>query len=119
MYEQLPAIVPLKSIVGDDLSVPLRFTRNNDPDDPIDLTGYTFEAQVRTAVAPYKEIAQFTVVDTDLSNGEVTLILTDTQTQQIGPGNNLTWFFAWETGGNKRTILSGKFILNDPSSVNV
>lgn len=116
-YEQLPAIVPLKSIVGDDFTIPLSFT-SNPSEDPIDLTGYTFEAQVRTAVEPSKEVAEFTVVETDLVNGQVTLVLTDAQTLAIGAGKNLTWFFAWETSGNRRTILSGKFTLNLPSSVN-
>ncbi len=98
---QVPGELDIKIAQGDDLSILLDFD--------IDLTGYTFEAKVDETDAGNTVI---TVVDTDLSAGQITLTMTDTLsgvieiTKERTPHN---WYLDRTNAGSQRRYLAGKF----------
>lgn len=103
-YEQNPGELNIQAVVGNDISMPLNFDVN--------LTGYTFESIIKTQQNGVTKEVPFTVTNTDLSAGIITLALTDAQTQSIGEVNNVPWYLNWTSGSNTRTILAGNFTLN-------
>jgi hypothetical protein len=54
-----------------------------------------------------------TVVVTDLVNGLITIKLSTTETNAIGPVSRKPWFMRWaDSAGKDQTILAGCFQLN-------
>jgi len=95
---QIAANLDLNWMAGDELSLLL--------DADISFTGYTITA----AVLHSDTTTAMTVANTDLSAGQVTLSLTDTQTTTIGKGYH-SWYVKWTVGGVDRKIISGQFNL--------
>ena len=72
----------------------------------IDLSGYTFSS----AVTKESDGTSTTIstANTDLSAGQVTISLTDTQITALGAGNH-KWYFKWNDGTYDFVALAGKF----------
>ena len=88
--KQLPAEVNLEIVAGDDWSRLVDFN--------INLTGYTFVAITSTGVV-------ITVTNTDLTNGQITLSMSDATTALLKNGS--TWYLAWTIGGLTRKVFEG------------
>lgn len=74
----------------------------------ISLTGYTFSAEIVSAVTG-SQIVPITVTATNLAAGQVTLSLTGAQTTAIARGSYL-WRLRWTSPtGEVRTVLEGIF----------
>lgn len=74
----------------------------------ISLTGYTFSAEIVSAITGAQVVA-ITVTNTNLSAGQVTLSLTGAQTSAIARGSYL-WRLRWTSpAGEVRTVLEGIF----------
>lgn len=102
--EQLPGELNITVAQGDDFSLALDFD--------IDLTGYTFVAKVKMSAD--EELIAMSVTETDLSAGQITLVLTDTQTAEIVVATH-KWFLVWTTSGTSliRNVLAGNFIVEN------
>lgn len=96
--DQRPGELNITTTTSDDLSIALDFD--------ISLTGYTFTAFIEhdgTSTA-------ITITTVDLSAGQITLSLTNTQLATIGTGYYF-WYLAWNTGTTDRRVLAGDFII--------
>jgi hypothetical protein len=94
----LPGTLNIAVKRGDELSQLLDFS--------IDLTGYTFTAEVVSAIT-YEEIAAPTITAVNLSTGQVNLAMAETVTAAIAPGSYL-WRLIWTAPGTvRRTALEG------------
>lgn len=83
---------------GDELSQLLDFS--------ISLTGYTFSAEVVSALTG-ATLATPTVTAVDLSAGQVNLAMSETQTAALAVGSYL-WRLIWTAPGTvRRTALEG------------
>ena len=94
---QIPGRLDIQLAQGDDMSILLDFD--------IDLTGYTFESKVVEADETETVI---TVVETDLSNGQITLTLSDTLSALISVATH-SWFLDRTNAGSQRRQLAGDF----------
>jgi len=74
----------------------------------IDLTGYTFEAEVVSAISG-ADVGAITVSAVNLSAGQVNLGMSETVCDAIAPGSYL-WRLVWTAPGTvRRTALEGIF----------
>lgn len=74
----------------------------------INLTGYTFEAEVVSAITG-AEVGALTVSSVNLATGQVNLSMTETVCLAIAPGSYL-WRLIWTAPGTvRRTALEGIF----------
>lgn len=106
IFTQEPANLNLESVVGDDFTIPLEFVDMN-------LSGYSFVCGIATKQNPANFFINFTVTETNLAEGLITLNLTETQTANIGAVSELPWRLILTSGaGFTRTFLAGKFTLN-------
>ena len=96
---QIPAELDIEVTQGDDWSMLI--------DADIDLTGYTFASKVEEVDGTSTDI---TVTETDLSAGQVTLSLTDTETDALSVINH-KWYFDWTVSGATRRVLAGKYTI--------
>lgn len=103
-FNYVPGSLDIQGITGDDFSLLFDFN--------IDLTGYTFQGRILLDNVPTGRFVDFTITDTNLPLGRITLSLNDTQTKNIGPISGRKWFLVWTTGVNSRTVISGNFALN-------
>lgn len=72
----------------------------------INLTGYTFTAEVVSAIT-YAEVASIGVTAVDLAQGRINIGLSEVVTDGIAPGSYL-WRLIWTAPGNvRRTALEG------------
>ena len=94
--DQRPGELNITTTTSDDLSIALDFD--------ISLTGYTFTAFVQHS----DTTTAITITNVDLSAGQITLSLTNTQLATIGQGFHF-WYLAWNTGTVDRRILAGNF----------
>jgi hypothetical protein len=93
-------------VVGDDQEFSVFF-------DYVNLTGYTFSAFVILHDLPLMKSKPLTVVVADVFNGLITVKLSTTETNAIGPVSGRPWFMRWaDPSGRDQTILMGKFQLN-------
>ena len=102
---QVAGVLDIKINKGDDVSLLLDFD--------IDLTGYTFESKV---VESDGTETVFTVADTDLSAGQITLTMTDTLSDAIAATTDRTphqWYVDRTNAGNQRRYLAGDFEVVD------
>ena len=98
---QIPGRLNIKLAQGDDLSILLDFS--------IDLTGYTWESKVVETDGTETVI---TVAETSLSDGQITLTMTDTLSSAISATGNSTyhsWYLDRTNAGSQRRYLSGDF----------
>lgn len=95
------AVVPLVIRTGDTRSITLTIL---DGDEPVDLTGRTFLAQLRVAAGDAAVLDSF-AVEVDALEGVVLLTLTATQTAALTPGT-VVWDVQ-ETNGAVVTTLAG------------
>lgn len=72
----------------------------------IDLTGYTFTAEIVSAVT-FAQVAALDVSDVDLEVGQVNVGLTAADAGAVAPGTYL-WRLIWTPeNGDQRTALEG------------
>jgi hypothetical protein len=94
----LPGSLNLSVKAGDELSQLVDFS--------ISLTGYTFTAEVVSAIT-YGQVAAITVSGVNLATGQVNLGMSETTTAAIAPGSYL-WRLIWTAPGTvRRTALEG------------
>lgn len=100
-----PAAHNLTIVQGDDFSE--TFTFKDSAGAAINLTGYTFAAQVRPTAASAVVTATFTVAITSAAGGTITLTLARAATALLLPGT-YRWDLEWtDTLDKKRTLLNG------------
>jgi len=120
VFTQLPGTLDITFVKGDEVALAVDFDR--------DLTGY----QITTAVyvtAVYasglggagsvetvgQTAATFSVQNTDLVAGTVTLGLTETQTNLLSPAIAYRWYMRWvDPALFTRTVLSGTVTVANP-----
>jgi hypothetical protein len=96
----------IEGVCGDDLEFSVFF-------DYLDLTGYVFSAFVVLHDLPLMKSKPLTVVVADVVNGLITVKLSTTETNAIGPVSRKPWFMRWtDSTGRDQTILAGMFQLN-------
>jgi hypothetical protein len=96
----------IEGVVGDDLEFSVFF-------DYLNLTGYSFSAFVLLHDSPFLKTKPLTVVVTDVVNGLITVKLSTTETNAIGPVSRRPWFMRWtDPTGRDQTILAGQFQMN-------
>lgn len=72
----------------------------------ISLTGYTFSAEIVSAVT-YATVSSLTVTPVNLATGQVNVGLSQGDAEDVAPGTYL-WRMIWTpSGGNARTALEG------------
>ena len=120
VFSQEPAALDIVCVAGDELSIGLLVGPSGSR---VNLTGYTLEAKVFVPVYanPAGELGQgaytvgttaatFTVGAVNLSQGQVALSLTETQTASLNPATGYRWYFrAVDASGYTLTWLSGSF----------
>ena len=106
--------------IGNDFIKKLTFTKqdpsdpnNKDAKIPIDMTGYSFEIQVRKCKSDVDTILSLsspTDIDiSDVANGNITISITDTVTTTLNE-RNAVYDLKWTTNlGIITTILEGNF----------
>ena len=100
-YEQLPGELNIKTSISDDLSILLDFD--------IDLTGYTFTANMLKAGT--ETATALTVTNTSLPSGQITISTTNTTLATLGSGIH-RWYLKWINPSTiDRKVLAGKFEL--------
>lgn len=129
--DRIPGDCTITAVVGDQLDIALAFSEYAEPPavgPPIDLTGYTLEAKVFVPTFQNPAggfgngdyvvgsiAATFTVSEVDLTQGQVSIGLTETQTSGLNPGQTYRWYFRWvDTAGATFTVMSGVFDLRIP-----
>lgn len=124
-FSQEPAELAVVCVAGDELSIALTVGPTNAR---VNLTGYTLEAKVFTPVFanPSGEMADgaytvgaiaatFAVGAVNLSQGQVAISLTETQTAALSPAVGYRWYFrAQDATGYTLTWLSGSFTARIP-----
>ncbi len=119
-FTQLPGELSLEFIQGDELAVALDFDR--------DLTGFQIETKIYvTAVYASglggagsvetvgETAATFTIQNTDLAAGQITIGLTEAQTALLSPSVAYRWYMRWvDTTLFTRTVLSGTVTVRNP-----
>ena len=96
---QIAGVLDIEFNQGNDVSVLLDYD--------IDLTGYTFEAKVTETDGTE---TSFTVVETSLANGQITLTMTDTLSGAIAITTDRPphqWYLDRTNAGNQRRHFSG------------
>lgn len=94
----LPGTLNIAVKRGDELAQMVDFS--------ISLAGYTFEAEVVSAIT-YEEVAAITVSAVNLAAGQINLAMSESTTLAIAPGSYL-WRLIWTGPGSvRRTALEG------------
>lgn len=101
-----PGAYNLTLVQGDDVAE--TFTFRDDTGTAIDITGYTFAAQMRPYPSSSSVTATFTVAISGAgSGGTVTMTLARAVTATISAGR-YHWDLEWtDTANRKRTLLAG------------
>lgn len=118
-FTQLPGTLDITFVQGDEVAIAFDFDR--------DLTGYTITnfiyvsqvfstggaAGVVTTVG--ETAATFSVSNTNLAAGQITIGLNETQTALLSPGILYRWYMRWiDTGMVTRTVISGTLTVVNP-----
>jgi hypothetical protein len=101
-FQQLPGELDIEVGLGDDLSLLLDFD--------IALTGYTFTGAIQNRSGG--EDTDFTIVETNLASGQITISLTDTEISTLGVGVH-QYYLTWEVDSLSRRVLAGTFTVKD------
>lgn len=104
----LPSNFNLELYRGDFLPMTITLVQptSNNSAAPLNLTGYTAHAHIRTNFGG-EAIYPFTVNIPDPTNGKVELVLPSSVSAGIEPGAYVWDFQVKEPGGNVRTYLAG------------
>lgn len=123
-FQQLPGTLDITFVggggLGDEVAIALDFDR--------DLTGFSITAPIYvTSVFASTGGGQglvttvgatatsFVVQPTDLSLGQVTIALSETQTGNLSPGIGYRWYMRWVSPALvTRTVLSGTLTVANP-----
>lgn len=119
-FVQLPGSLDITFVQGDEIAIALDFDR--------DLTGYSIETSIYVTavfaaggggtgfVTGVGETATtFAISENDLSEGQITLGLSEAQTSLLSPTIGYRWFMRWvDTGQVTRTVLSGTLTVANP-----
>ena len=99
--QQLPSEINISAVYRDSFSTDIDFD--------IDMTGYVVTAYVDILAGTEQA---FTVVETDLSAGQITISLTAAQMATIGEGEH-KWYFQWVVTATAavRTAFAGTFVV--------
>jgi hypothetical protein len=97
LLEQLPGYLALAFRQGDDFACTVDFD--------IDVTGYTWEAQIRSPITG-EEVQEITVTASNPSAGVITLGLSELATEAL-PAGTWGWTLVGTVGGVSRTYFSG------------
>lgn len=120
VFRQLPGELSLVFVQGDELAVALDFDR--------DLTGYQIETKIYvTAVyasglggsgfvtAVGATAATFSIGETNLAAGQITIGLSENQTNLLNPAIAYRWYMRWvDPALYTRTVLSGTVTVQNP-----
>ena len=102
-FKQEPAKLDLTATHNDDFDFNLDFN--------IDLTGYTFSAQVVTVST--NVLVPMTVTEVDLGLGQIALGIDTAVLATLETSNKHHWYLQWTVGGKPRKILAGLFKVVD------
>lgn len=80
------------------------FTFSNDDGTPIDLTGYTFDAHVHKGKHQPELVDDFTITETDLVNGVISLSLTPEQTGELEATYSYVYHLYWTPNGESDSV---------------
>lgn len=120
VFTQLPGTLDITFVQGDEVALSVDFDRN--------LTGYQITAPVYVtgiyasglggagSVETVGQVAAtFSIQNTDLVAGTVTLGLTETQTGLLTPSVSYRWYMRWvDPALFTRTVLSGTVTVVNP-----
>lgn len=120
VFTQLPGTLDITFVQGDEVNIALDFDR--------DLTGFAITAPVYvTAVfasggggSSFVETVgaiatNFAISNTNLSQGQVLIGLSETQTGLLSPGIAYRWYMRWvDPALVTRTVLSGTVTVVNP-----
>ena len=102
----VPAETNIVITRGDTTTLSITITSNGTS--PIDITGRTYKAQVRSNTEDVSAEVAFSCTLTTPLSGIITCVLSATQTATLEPGNH-TWDLEEDASGVISTILSGTF----------
>ena len=119
-FVQLPGQLEITFVQGDEVAIALDFDR--------DLSGFTMTAPVYVTavyaaggagssfVETVGQIAvNFSISNTNLSQGQILIGLSETQTNSLSPGIAYRWYMRWvDPGLVTRTVLSGTVTVTNP-----
>lgn len=98
VVDTLPGRLNLALVRGDELGHTLDFD--------VTLSGYSFQADVLSTVTG-EQVVAMTVTPVNLSAGQVSVSLTETQTAALAAGS-YSWRMSWTAPGTvKRTAIEG------------
>lgn len=100
----VPAKQNLSMTRGDTESIVVTMTSNGTT--PINITGRTYRAQIRTTKDASSIDASFSCSVTNGANGEVTCTLTPNQTASLSVGTHY-WDFEEDNAGVISTVMAG------------
>lgn len=96
----VPATLDLNITRGDTESIVVSLTEE-DGTTPISITGRTYAAQLRTSPDIATVSATFTCTVTNGANGQVTCILSSTDSALLDPG-----YYYWDLQENASSVIS-------------
>ena len=102
-FSQTPGELDIEAVLGTDFTLSLNFTSV--------ISDYTYEAGIILNEYPSQTIFPITV--TISGTRVVNLILTDTETSQIGVISNKKWYIYRTKNNIKQMVLSGRFQISD------
>jgi hypothetical protein len=95
---------------GDDYVHVFTFVTGDEPPVPINKTGSTWLAQIRKFATSSAVIAEFTVTVTGADSNLVSIILSETQTALLEPGEYV-WDLQEISGSSTITCLAGEVLV--------
>lgn len=127
-FSKIPGACNITAVYGDELGFSLQFNDQATPPQPLNLTGYTFEAKVYEPAYDNPEggfgsgdfimgdvAATITVSPVSLSTGQLSIGLSEAQTLGLSPAQKYRWYLRWvDTVGITSTVLSGEFVIRIP-----
>ncbi len=112
----IPANLDITVYRGTDFSAIITFNDSNG--DPINITGYTFAAQIRRAPNFSTIIADLEPTIYNASSGEIKISLTHTETLNLSSSDVYVWDLLVKDPSDIRTgpYISGHFMIKEPVS---
>lgn len=101
----LPGVLNLRLYKGDDFARGMQFTDSDG--NGIDITGWTFLAQVRETPGGDTVLATFTVTVTDAATGNLDIELAAADIDDLETGRLLAWDLQVTASGAVRTYVRG------------
>ena len=79
----------------------------NDDQTTINVTGYSFAAQIRKSYYSANPVANLTITVTDAATGNIKLSMTSANTANVRAGRYLYDLIMTDTGGVKTRVIEG------------